>query len=192
MKRIISLILALLMITSSVVMMVSCGGDGTKEDETKKQTSDVADDESGKKMHKVPKKDFEGETFNSLCFKANTATYYYFTDEEAAGDPIKEALWQRTELIEEHLNCELTADMRESIESERISMMLYDQVIAGTDDWQQALSHVITEYPPSLTTVSPTTSPSSRTLTSRLNGGILTTWRTSVLTPCTHTAEVIS
>jgi len=144
MKKIISLILALLMIASSVIMMVACGGGDTEIEETKNPVSDETDDESGKRMHNVPKKDFEGEVFNSLCFKANTATYYYFTDEEAAGDPIKEALWQRTELIEEHLNCDLTADMRESNESERISMMLYDQVIAGTDDWQQALSHVIT------------------------------------------------
>ena len=143
MKRIISLILALLMVMSSVLMMVACGGE-RGEDETKKQTSDVEEDESGKKMHNVPKQDFEGENFNSLCFKANTATYYYFTDEEAAGDPIKEALWQRTELIKEHLNCNLTADMREGGEAEGISMMLYDQVIAGTDDWQQVLSHVIT------------------------------------------------
>ena len=143
MKRIISLILALLMVMSSVVMMVACGG-GSTEDETKKSTSETTNDDSGKTMHNVPKQDFEGETFNSLCFKANTATYYYFTDEEAAGDPIKEALWQRTELIKDQLNCNLTADMREGGEADGISMMLYDQVIAGTDDWQQVLSHVIT------------------------------------------------
>ena len=95
MKRIISMILALLMILSSVLMMVACGGDESGEDETKKPTNQGTEN-TDTVSHNVPKKDFDGETFNSLCYRMNTTNYYYFTDEEAAGDPIKEALWQRS------------------------------------------------------------------------------------------------
>jgi len=93
--------------------------------------------------HKVPKQDFDGETFNSLCYKMNTTNYYYFTDEEAAGDPIKEALWQRDELIEEHLNVNLTADMREGNESEAVATLLRDDMAGDLDTYQQVLMHTI-------------------------------------------------
>ena len=142
MKRIISMILALLMVMSSVLMMVACDNGNSGEDETKK-LANQGNENTDTVAHNVPKQDFEGETFNSLCFRMNTTNYYYFTDEEAAGDPIKEALWQRSELIKDHLNCELTADMREGNEAQSVSSMLNDQVIAGTDEWQQALIHTI-------------------------------------------------
>ena len=93
--------------------------------------------------HKVPKQDFDGETFNSLCYKMNTTNYYYFTDEETSGDPIKEALWQRDELIEEHLNVNLTADMREGNESERVATLLRDDMAGDLDTYQQVLMHTI-------------------------------------------------
>jgi len=142
MKRIISMILALLMVMSSVLMMVACDNGNSGENETKKPVNQGGEN-TGTVSHNVPKNDFEGETFNSLCYKMNTTNYYYFTDEEAAGDPIKEALWQRSELIKDHLNCELTADMREGNEAQSVSSTLHDQVIAGTDEYQQVLLHTI-------------------------------------------------
>ena len=98
MKRIISMILALLMVMSSVLMMVACDNSSSGEDETKKPVNQ-GNENTDTVAHNVPKQDFEGETFNSLCFRMNTTNYYYFTDEEAAGDPIKEALWQRRRLV---------------------------------------------------------------------------------------------
>ena len=108
MKKVISMVLALLMIISSVSFMVACGSGTPGDTETKKPSTDVPDDGDNEVTHKVPKQDFDGETFNSFAGPLNTVKYYYFTDEEAAGDPIKEALWQRSELIKEHLNCNIT------------------------------------------------------------------------------------
>ena len=141
MKRIISILLCVAMVLSSVLMMVACGGDTTGGTETKKPVSDIGDDGTDGAKHNVPKQDFDGEAFHSFVGSLNTAKYYYFTDEEAAGDPIKEALWQRTELIKDQLNCELTHEFRE--DSISISSILNDQVIAGTDEFQQVLMHPI-------------------------------------------------
>ncbi len=131
------------MVLSSVVMMVACGSESSGGTETKKPSTDTPVTDSDEKSHKVPKQDFEGETFNSLAGPLNTVKYYYFTDEEAAGDPIKEALWQRTELIKEQLNCNLTYEFKENGEMEGVSSILNDQVIAGTDEYQQVLFHPI-------------------------------------------------
>ncbi len=142
-KRIISAFMAILMLVTSVAMFASCEEsepDGEKESTSGEQGSL---DSGNKAEHKVPKKDFGGETFNSLCYDMNTAGHYYFTDEEAAGDPVKEALWQRTGLIVEHLNCTITHEMRSGAECPAVSSMIYDQIMAGTDDYQQVLLHPI-------------------------------------------------
>ena len=131
------------MVLSSVVMMVACGNESSGGTETKKPSTDASSTNSDGKSHNVPKQDFDGETFNSLAGPLNTVKYYYFTDEEAAGDPIKEALWQRTELIKEQLNCNLTYEFKENGEMEGVSSILNDQVIAGTDEYQQVLFHPI-------------------------------------------------
>ena len=143
MKKIISMILALTMIISSMSVMVACGSGTPGDTETKKPSTDVSDKGDKEATHSVPKQDFDGETFNSLAGPLNTVKYYYFTDEEAAGDPIKEALWQRAELIKEHLNCNITHEFTEGNEMEGISSILNDQVIAGSDDYQQVLIHPI-------------------------------------------------
>ena len=143
MKKVISMVLALLMIISSVSFMVACGSGTPGDTETKKPSTDVPGDGDNEVTHKVPKQDFDGETFNSFAGPLNTVKYYYFTDEEAAGDPIKEALWQRAELIKEHLNCNITHEFTEGNEMEGISSILNDQVIAGSDDYQQVLIHPI-------------------------------------------------
>ena len=109
-KRIISLILVICTVFSVSAMLFSCGPAEEKEEKQTDASGRVigGTDASGDRVHYVPKMDFDGETFNSLNYQVNTAAYYYFTDEETSGDPVKEALWQREEMIEEHLNCDLT------------------------------------------------------------------------------------
>ena len=142
-KRLISIILALSVILSAVAL-TSCGEDeGESTAESKENSSETAYSGVETPTHNVPKQDFEGENFNSLCYKMNTTNYYYFTDEETSGDPIKEALWQRDELIEEHLNVNLTADMREGNESEAVATLLRDDMMADLDTYQQVLMHTI-------------------------------------------------
>ncbi len=138
-KRIISLVLALLLILPSIV---ACGKE-SEADTTPRDDSETIVPEDTSPTHNVPKQDFDGETFNSLCYKMNTTNYYYFTDEESAGDPVKEALWQRDELTIEHLNVNLTADMREGNESEAVSALLRDDMAADLDTYQQVLMHTI-------------------------------------------------
>ncbi len=142
-KKIISAFLAFLMIATSVAMLVGCNGDGEQESGEDPVESTGGNDQASDRQHNVPKKNFKGETFNSLNFEINTSQYYYFTDEEAAGDPIKEALWQRTELITEYLNCELTFEQMTGDRSIGVSQYMYDQVMAGTDDYQQIIMHPI-------------------------------------------------
>jgi ABC-type glycerol-3-phosphate transport system substrate-binding protein len=140
-NRIFSFVLALTLVLST---LLGCTAGGEESDtDLPKDGSETIYSGAEVPTHKVPKADFDGETFNSLCYKMNTTNYYYFTDEEAAGDPIKEALWQRDELIEEHLNVNLTADMREGNESEAVATLLRDDMAGDLDSYQQVLMHTI-------------------------------------------------
>ena len=129
----------------SSLALASCGNSDSSEADTPPTNgeSDIIYSGAEVPTHNVPKQDFDGETFNSLCYKMNTTNYYYFTDEETSGDPIKEALWQRDELIEEHLNVNLTADMREGNESEAVATLLRDDMMGDLDTYQQVLMHTI-------------------------------------------------
>ncbi len=142
MKRILTAFLAALLLLQSSALLSSCGNE-SYEEETETPTDTESETEPGSShstAHAVPKQDFDGENFNSLCFENGL---YYFTDEEAAGDPIKEALWKRTELIKDYLNCNITHTNRESIECIYVSQMMYDQIMAQSDDYQQILMHTI-------------------------------------------------
>ena len=152
MKRIISLLLALLVVAPTILMN-SCAP--ATDAESEQETDTGAESESSRdgithtEMHGVPKKDFEGENFHSYYFlesknrpfyTAATATYYYFTDEEASGDPMKEALWKRTELIVDHLNVSITG---EGYEDDGIATVLYNEIVADMDSYQQVMLHTI-------------------------------------------------
>lgn len=142
-KRIISLILVICTVISTSAMLFSCGPAEKKEEKQTDATGRVigGTDASGDRVHYVPKMDFDGETFNSLNYQVNTAAYYYFTDEETSGDPVKEALWQREEMIEEHLNCDLTYTVGGN--PEYVYNVLYEMVLSDLDDVQQILTHPI-------------------------------------------------
>ena len=142
MKKIISMLLLIIMICSALVSMVACGGEAS-ENGTEAPTDGESVIVEDVITHKVPKADFDGETFNSLAYRGTMAELYYFTDEESSGDVVKEALWQRTELIEEHLNCDLTFDLRDALECQQVVTELYNQNISDTDDYQQVLMHTI-------------------------------------------------
>ncbi len=130
------------------VSVLSCSGEGT-QDGAGYELDTIRDGITHTEPHSVPKRDFDGESFNSFYFMESpsssfftttTATYYYFTEDEASGDPIKEARWKRTELIADHLNVKLTSEGYEGTEIVRI---LYDDMIAGGDSYQQVLLHCI-------------------------------------------------
>jgi len=146
-KRLISAILVLSTLTLSAV---SCTGDEAAENGSKEvETIPVEEGITHTKHHGVPKYDWEGETFNSFYFSngsggshytRDAATYFYFTDEEASGDPIKEALWKRDELIVDYLNVNLTT---EAYVGEEVASLIYNDIMAGLDSYQQVLTHCI-------------------------------------------------
>ncbi len=140
-KRITAALLALLIILSTATLSSCSTGQMLGKNESS-NGSNTADTETVR-THSVPKQDFEGEEFHSLCYEMNTSKYYYFTDEEASGDPIKEALWQRNELIVDQLNCSLTYDMQSGAKSEGVANVLYDDIVAGGDSYQQVVMHTI-------------------------------------------------
>ena len=123
--------------------LISCGSAEKKEEVETDATGRVigGTDASGDRVHYVPEMDFEGERFNTLNYQVNTAAYYYFTDEETSGDPVKEALWQREEMIEEHLNCDLTYTV--GGDPEDVVRVLYDMILSDLDEYQQILTHPI-------------------------------------------------
>ncbi|MBP3368701.1 MAG: hypothetical protein J6L71_04630 [Clostridia bacterium] len=146
MKRTLAALLALVL---CALTLASCTTGEVQESETEPETIPVEEGISHTKHHGVPKRDFEGETFNSFYFTEtpsvafytkDTASYYYFTDEEASGDPIKEALWKRDELIEDYLNVNLT---NEPYVGDGIVTYIYDDMIADLDSYQQILTHCI-------------------------------------------------
>ncbi len=139
-NRILSAILALLMILSLLTAIACERSDNDGETESAAMNGDA---EGEGRQHAVPKNDFKGENFHSLCYEVNTSKYYYFTDEESSGDPIKEALWQRTELIMEHLNCNFTFDMKSGNEAAGVANTLYDDIVAQGDSYQQVIMHPI-------------------------------------------------
>ena len=146
-KRTLSALLALSLIALAAV---SCTGDEIAESGTDEvETVPVEEGISHTKHHGVPKYDWDGENFNSFYFSNGTggshytrdaATYFYFTDEEASGDPLKEALWKRDELIVDYLNVNLTT---EAYTGEEVASLIYNDMMAGLDSYQQVLTHCI-------------------------------------------------
>ena len=147
MKRIVSLVLVLAMIISPCLTSCVSTSGGSSEHATEAAT--IREGVTHTEPHNVPKYDFDGENFHSLYFiegtipnfyATDTATYYYFTDDEAAGDPIKEALWKRTELVAEHLNVTFSHETYEGLD---MTMLLYGDVMADLDTYQQIMPHCV-------------------------------------------------
>jgi hypothetical protein len=135
----------------STLSLVACSTNGGEETPTysEEELETVKSGITHEEMHGVPKHDFGGENFHSYYFlesknrpfyTAATATYYYFTDEEASGDPMKEALWKRTELITDYLNVSITG---EGYEDDGIATVIYNEIIADMDSYQQVMLHTI-------------------------------------------------
>ena len=146
-RRALSALVAISMLT---LVFSSCADTEVTEGGTKEvETIPVEEGITHTKHHGVPKYDWEGENFNSFYFSnggggshytRDAATYFYFTDEEASGDPIKEALWKRDELIVDYLNVNLTT---EAYTGEEVASLIYNDIVAGLDSYQQVLTHCI-------------------------------------------------
>ena len=88
--------------------------------------------------HAVPQADFDGEEFRS--YHGLGYARFYFAD-DYTGDAMNDAVWDRTMMVEEHLNVKLTRDREDdyNIQTATIKQL----VQAGDDAYQQVLLHCI-------------------------------------------------
>ncbi len=150
MKRSLSLLLLIALLTSSVTL-ASCGESAANADpvQTDAVTSGepapgeeetVVEDE-GRPMHKVPDNlDFEAAVFNIVYPDWQGYKYYFFAD-ETNGDPMNDAIFNRTTIVEEYLNIDITQTQVAGIAD--VSPAVQKSVTAQDDAYQLALTHCI-------------------------------------------------
>ncbi len=142
MKRNLALILALLMLSSS---LVACSDKGTNNEETKGTTETIANasEESTEETENpnarldsgLPDVNYNGYTFNIFC---HSECPLDFDAEDFTGEPINDAKWQRMKTVEDlaggiKINeVRITAGMRDA------HTTLGNSVQAGTNDYDLA------------------------------------------------------
>ena len=151
MKRTLSILLLIAMLTSSVTL-ASCGESAANADpaQTDAVTSGdpapgeeeiVVEDEDARPMHQVPDNlDFEAAVFNIAYPEWQGYQYYFFAD-ETNGDPMNDAIFNRTTIVEEYLNIDITQTSVGYIEG--VSPAVQKSVTAQDDAYQLALTHCI-------------------------------------------------
>ncbi|MBQ7313743.1 MAG: hypothetical protein IJW81_09195, partial [Clostridia bacterium] len=142
MKRTLSILLLLTM------LLGSCGESAANAD-TAPDNADISpevgaeetviDDET-RPMHKVPELDLEGGVFNILYPNWQGYPLYFFAD-EVNGDPMNDALFNRTTIVEEYLNIVIT--QTEVPRMVDVSPSVQQSVTAQDDAYQLALTHCI-------------------------------------------------
>ncbi|MBR5311962.1 MAG: hypothetical protein IKU40_03660 [Clostridia bacterium] len=151
MKRNLSLVLLAAMLVSPILF--SCGESQTNADPAAPGTvSDTAADavtaeevpaaeEDARPMHQVPDNlDFEGAVFNILYPDWQGYKYYFFAD-ETNGDPMNDAIFNRTTIVEEYLNTDITQTQVAGIVD--VAPAVQQSVTAQDDAYQLALTHCI-------------------------------------------------
>lgn len=133
-KRILCLIFALLV----VIMTAGCANSSQGANET--LTTDTAVAETEAVRPDIPKTDFEGATFTILYPEWGLYTTYFFTDEQN-GDQMNDAIYKRKIAVEEYLGVNIEKYSTGNIQD--IMPAIKAAVMAGTDDYQLALTHCI-------------------------------------------------
>ena len=150
MKRTLSILLLFAMLTTPAVL-TSCGESEANAEpvaDTVVSSPDVvADDaeipveEETRPMHKVPDNlDFEASVFNIVYPDWQGYKYYFFAD-ETNGDPMNDAIFNRTTVVEEYLNVDIAQTQVAGIAD--VAPALQQSVTAQDDAYQLALTHCI-------------------------------------------------
>ncbi|MBQ7313038.1 MAG: hypothetical protein IJW81_05595, partial [Clostridia bacterium] len=150
MKRTLSILLLFAMLTTPAVL-TSCGESEANAEpvaDTVVSSPDVvADDaeipveEETRPMHKVPDNlDFEASVFNIVYPDWQGYKYYFFAD-ETNGDPMNDAIFNRTTVVEEYLNVDIAKTQVAGIAD--VAPALQQSVTAQDDAYQLALTHCI-------------------------------------------------
>lgn len=144
MKR--NIILWLLVCAMLSPTLASCGektlSETTGTETTAEDTTATAETETEetRAMHKVPESDFGGADFHTLYLDWQGYKYYFFAD-EATGDVMNDAIYERRVRVEEYTNTVHTTETDADVNV--IESRVKKAVQAGEDTYQQVLLHCI-------------------------------------------------
>lgn len=139
-------ILALLICAMLASAFASCGGGesvdtaGAGTDTTANTTVSETVPEETRAMHKVPESDFGASTFHTLYPDWQGYKFYFFAD-EATGDAMNDAIYERKIRVEEYTNTKITQECGGTIHD--LEGKIKKTVQAGEDGYQQVLLHCI-------------------------------------------------
>ena len=144
MKR--NIILWLLVCAMLSPTLASCGektfSETTGTETTAEDTTATAETETEetRAMHKVPESDFGGATFHTLSLDWQGYKFYFFAD-EATGDAMNDAIYDRRMRVEEYTNTVHTVEMEVDVNA--LENRVKKAVQAGEDRYGQVLLHCI-------------------------------------------------
>lgn len=139
--------IALLLCVMLLPGFASCGvGEsvetvGSGADTTADTTVETeSEPEETRAMHKVPESDFGGATFHTLSLDWQGYKFYFFAD-EATGDAMNDAIYDRRMRVEEYTNTVHTVEMEADVNA--LENRVKKAVQAGEDRYGQVLLHCI-------------------------------------------------
>lgn len=146
MKKILSAILLITLLSS---IFIACGDSSSGDIETEATTTSLSDEttaieqivETGDRPD-IELTDYEGAEFKILYPQWSLYNDYYFA-EEANGEAMNDAIYERTAKIEEDLNINIVPYTVGYIET--ILTELRKTVLAGLDEYDLALTHCATD-----------------------------------------------
>lgn len=141
----VSILLAVLLASTSVF---SCGeaaesdpkGTETSEAKSEETTSDprLAIDDG------LPEKDFGGYEFRILsAYYGKSPTIPVFAPEEASGDVVDDAVYARNQRVEDRFNCKIVEIDSGKSDWNEHTQMIKNSVLAGDDNYDLTLNHII-------------------------------------------------
>ena len=139
--------IALLLCVMLLPGFASCGvGEsvetvGSGADTTADTTVETeSEPEETRAMHKVPESDFGGAGFHTLSLDWQGYKFYFFAD-EATGDAMNDAIYDRRMRVEEYTNTVHTVEMEADVNA--LENRVKKAVQAGEDRYGQVLLHCI-------------------------------------------------
>jgi len=133
--KLLSLLLASVMITSSAVLASCSSGEGTSAAQTESTTStEAAETTTARLMPDLPEKDFGGKDFRFIGRDPNSTAAYSTIDvwsDGENGEPLNDAVFARNRALEEDYNIKISFN---GVESPRT--IVSNAVLAGDDAYE--------------------------------------------------------
>ncbi|NLE14167.1 MAG: extracellular solute-binding protein [Clostridiales bacterium] len=136
--------LCLLLAALTVITAAGCSGGGGSAKVTAAAVSEAeteAEITTTGETPDIPDADFEGAGFNILYPQWALYNHYYFA-EEADGDAVNDALFERMTKIEEQLNIDVTTELTDN--AGKILPAVQRTVLSGDDVYNLTLTHCAT------------------------------------------------